>query len=348
MSTQTALLVAVLLLIGNAYFVASEFALVSARRTRVEPKAAAGSRMARTTLRAMEDLSHVIAAVQLGVTVCSVGLGAVAEPAIVHLLQPVFHAVGISEAWQHPVALVIALAIVSYLHVVLGEMVPKNISLAGPERAALVLGPPMMALTTVVKPYAIALNGAADAFVRLLRVEPRSEVTSTFTLEEVEAMVDESRQVGLLEEGEYERLSGALGFTSRTVADVLLPLDRLETVARGARATDVEEACAETGYSRFPVVGEDGALVGYLHIKDVLRADPHGRARTVEEKWIRPFATVRASDSLAAALQVLQEKGAHMARVVDDGGRVLGVATLEDVLEELVGEIRDAAHAEGH
>ena len=348
MSTQTALLVAVLLLIGNAYFVASEFALVSARRTRVEPKAAAGSRMARTTLRAMEDLSHVIAAVQLGVTICSVGLGAVAEPAIVHLLEPVYRAVGISDTWQHPVALVIALAIVSYLHVVLGEMVPKNISLAGPERAALVLGPPMMALTTVVKPYAIALNGAADAFVRLLRVEPRSEVMSTFTLEEVEAMVDESRQVGLLEEGEYERLSGALGFTSRTVADVLLPLDRLETVPRGARATDVEEACAETGYSRFPVVGEDGELVGYLHIKDVLRADPHGRARTVEDKWIRPFATVRAADSLAAALQVLQEKGAHMARVVDDAGRVLGVATLEDVLEELVGEIRDAAHAEGH
>ncbi len=347
MSTQTALLVAVLLLICNAYFVASEFALVSARRTRVEPKAVAGSRMARTTLRAMEDLSHVIAAVQLGVTICSVGLGAVAEPAIVHLLEPVSRAVGLSPTWEHPVGLVIALAIVSYLHVVLGEMVPKNISLAGPERAALVLGPPMMALTTLVKPFAVALNGAADAFVRLLRVEPRSELASTFTLEEVEAMVDESRQVGLLEEGEYERLSGALGFTSRTVADVLLPLDRLETVPRGARATDVEEVCADTGYSRFPVVGDDGELVGYLHIKDVLQADPHGRARVVEDKWIRPFATVRAADSLAAALQVLRDKGAHMARVVDDAGRVLGVATLEDVLEELVGEIRDAAHAEG-
>lgn len=347
MSTQTALLVAVLLLICNAYFVASEFALVSARRTRVEPKAVAGSRMARTTLRAMEDLSHVIAAVQLGVTICSVGLGAVAEPAIVHLLEPVSRAVGLSPTWEHPVGLVIALAIVSYLHVVLGEMVPKNISLAGPERAALVLGPPMMALTTLVKPFAVALNGAADAFVRLLRVEPRSELASTFTLEEVEAMVDESRQVGLLEEGEYERLSGALGFTSRTVADVLLPLDRLETVPRGARATDVEEVCADTGYSRFPVVGDDGELVGYLHIKDVLQADPHGRARVVEDKWIRPFATVRAADSLAAALQVLRDKGAHMARVVDDTGRVLGVATLEDVLEELVGEIRDAAHAEG-
>jgi CBS domain containing-hemolysin-like protein len=346
-STSTALLVGVLLLIGNAYFVASEFALVSARRTRVEPRAAAGSRMARSTLRAMEDLSHVIAAVQLGVTLCSVGLGAVAEPAIVHLLEPAFGGGKLPPSWEHPVALAIALAIVSYLHVVFGEMVPKNVSLAGPERAALLLGPPMLGLTTVVKPFAIALNAAADTVVRMLHVEPRSELASTFTLEEVEAMVDESRQVGLLEEGEYERLSGALGFTARTVADVLLPLDRLETVPRGARATEVEEACAQTGYSRFPVVGEDGDLVGYLHIKDVLQADPHGRARVVEEKWIRPFATVRAADSLTAALQVLQEKGAHMAQVVDDAGRVVGVATLEDVLEELVGEIRDAAHAEG-
>jgi CBS domain containing-hemolysin-like protein len=346
-SPATALLVGVLLLVGNAYFVASEFALVSARRTRVEPKAAAGSRMARTTLRAMEDLAHVIATVQLGVTICSVGLGAVTEPAIVHLLEPVFHAAGIPASWEHAVGLAIALAVVSYLHVVLGEMVPKNISLAGPERAAMVLGPPMMALTTVVKPFAIALDAAANALVRLLRVEPRSAVTSTFTLEEVEAMVDESRQVGLLEESEYERLSGALGFTSRTVGDVLLPLDRLETVPRGARATEVEEACAETGYSRFPVTDGDGELVGYVHIKDVLQPDPHGRARMVEDKWIRPFATVRLGDSLTTALQVLQEKGAHMTRVVDDSGTVLGVATLEDVLEELVGEIRDAAHAEG-
>lgn len=347
MSTHTALLVGFLLLLGNAYFVASEFALVSARRTRVEPRAAAGSRMARTTLRAMEDLSHVIATVQLGVTLCSVGLGAVAEPAIVHLLEPVSGAVGLSSTWEHPVALAIALAIVSYLHVVLGEMVPKNVSLAGPERAALVLGPPMMALTTVVKPFAIALNGAADSFVRLMRVEPRGERASAFTLEEVEAMVDESREEGLIEESEYARLSGALGFTSRTVAAVLLPLDELETVPRGARATDVEDICATTGYSRFPVVGDDGELVGYLHVKDVLQADPHGRARLVEDEWIRPFANVRATDSLATALQVLQEKGAHMARVIDEGGRVLGVATLEDVLEELVGEIRDAAHAEG-
>jgi CBS domain containing-hemolysin-like protein len=173
-------------------------------------------------------------------------------------------------------------------------------------------------------------------------------VISTFTLKEVEAMVDESHDEGMLDQGEYERLAGALGFTSRTVEDVLLPLTQLETVERGARASDVEVVCANTGYSRFPVIGEDGDLVGYLHIKDVLQSDPHGRARVVEDKWVRPFANVRSSDTLVHALQTLQVKGAHMARVVDDDGTVLGIATLEDVIEELVGEIRDAAHAEGH
>jgi CBS domain containing-hemolysin-like protein len=345
MSTGTAMLVGLLLLLGNAYFVASEFALVSARRTKVEPLAAT-SRMARTTLRAMEDLSHVIAAAQFGITVCSLGLGAVAEPSVAHALEPVAHDLGIPHGWVHPIAFAIALLIVVYLHVVLGEMVPKNLSLAGPERAAVVLGPPMMALVTVLKPAVIALDATANAVVRSLRIEPRSEVTSTYTVEEVEAMVDESRDVGLLAQGEYERISGALGFTSRTVREVLLPLDRLQTVARTARASDVEKLCADTGYSRFPVVGDDGGLVGYLHIKDVLEPDPHGRARPIERQWIRPFATVPVDATLVEALALLQAQGAHMALVEDDAGAVLGVATLEDVIEELVGVIRDASHAE--
>ena len=348
MSTQGAIWLGVVLLLGNAFFVGAEFALVSARRTKVEPKAAEGSRVARTTLRAMEELSQMIAAAQFGITVCSLGLGAVAEPALAHLIEPVAHAVNLPDAWIHPVAFTLALACVVYLHVVLGEMVPKNLALAGPERAAMVLGPPMVAIVALLKPIVYGLDAVANAVVRLCRVEPRNEVISTFTLEEVEAMVDESHDEGMLDESEYERLAGALGFTSRTVEGVLLPLEQLETVARGARATEVEAACAQTGYSRFPVVGEDGTLVGYLHIKDVIQADPHGRARVIEDRWIRPFAEVRLSDTLVSALQTLQAKGAHMATVVDDSGQVVGIVTLEDVIEELVGEIRDAAHAEGH
>ena len=348
MSTQAALWLGLVLLLGNAFFVGAEFALVSARRTKVEPKAAEGSRVARTTLRAMENLSQMIAAAQFGITVCSLGLGAVAEPALAHLIEPLAHAVNLPDAWLHSVAFTIAMTFVVYLHVVLGEMVPKNLALAGPERAAMVLGPPMVAIVTLLKPIVYGLDALANMIVRLLKVEPRKDVISTFTLEEVEAMVDESHDEGMLDHSEYERLAGALGFTSRTVADVLLPLDQLETVARGSRASDVELACANTGYSRFPVVGEDGGLVGYLHIKDVLQSDPHGRARMVEDKWIRPFAAVRASDTLVRSLQTLQAEGAHMARVIDETDTVVGVATLEDVIEELVGEIRDAAHADGH
>ena len=344
MSTTAALALTVVLLLGNAFFVGAEFALVSARRTKVEPRARAGSRMAKTTLRAMEDLTSVIAAAQFGITVCSLGLGAVAEPAFASILEPLFHDLHVPEGALHPAAFTVGMSVVVYLHVVLGEMVPKNLALAGPERAAIVFGPPMTWLVTVLKPVVHALNAMADAGVRLLRVEPRSDISSTFTHEEVEALVDESHAEGLLEEGEYERLAGALEFTSRTVTDVLLPRESLQTVTSTARSTEVEAICAETGFSRFPVVGDDGELVGYLHVKDVLQPDPHGRARVIEPTWIRPFADVHETDTLVQTLQGLQSQGAHMARVVDDGGQVLGVATLEDVIEELVGEIRDAAH----
>ena len=344
MSTSYALALSFVLLLGNAFFVGAEFALVSARRTKVEPRAREGSRMAKTTLRAMEDLTSMIAAAQFGITVCSLGLGAVAEPAFAALLEPVFRDLQVSESWLHPVAFTIGMSVVVYLHVVLGEMVPKNVALAGPERAALVFGTPMVALVAFLKPVVPGLNALADVGVRMLRIEPRNEVSSTYTHEEVEALVDESHAEGLLEESEYERLSGALDFTSRTVADVLLPRDILQTVTRTARTTEVEAICAETGFSRFPVVGDDGALIGYLHVKDVLEPDPHGRAQVIEATWIRPFADVHPTDTLVQALQRLQSEGAHMARVVDDDGEVLGVATLEDVIEELVGEIRDAAH----
>jgi CBS domain containing-hemolysin-like protein len=150
----------------------------------------------------------------------------------------------------------------------------------------------------------------------------------------------------LLEDGEYNRLSGALGFTEKTVATVLMRPETLQTIRRGSSGADVEALCAATGFSRFPVVGDAGELVGYLHIKDVLETDGARRDRPIEEKWIRPFAPVRSDDLLHDTLEKLQRRGAHMARVVDGQGSTLGVATLEDVIEELVGEIRDTVHLE--
>lgn len=344
MSDYAALLVAVLLLGFNAFFVGAEFALISARRSQIEPRAQAGSRMARTTLHAMENVSLMMAAAQLGITVCSVGLGAVGEPALAHLIEPLFEHLGVPEGFVHPVAFVLALTVVVFLHVVLGEMVPKNIALAGPERSALVLGPVLVAVATPLRPVITTLNAVANATLRLMRVEPKDEVSSTFTREEVAALVEESRGEGLIEAEEYDRLAGALGFTEKSVALVCLPTSSLTTVVRGSTPADVEALCASTGFSRFPVADDDGDLVGYLHIKDVLESDPERRVRPIDDKWVRPFATVAQAAPLHEALEVLQRRGSHMARVVDATGTTLGVATLEDVIEELVGEIRDAAH----
>ena len=340
MSDLTAMVVGIALLAANAFFVGAEFALVSARRTQIEQRAAEGSRMARTTLRAMEQVSYVMAGAQLGITAASLGLGAVAEPAVAHLVEPAIHALGVPEDLLHPVAFAIALAIVVYLHVVLGEMVPKNIALAGPERAALLLGPPMMAVVRAMRPLVAGLNAVANGVVRLLGVQPRDEVPSAFTREEVGSMVDESHAGGLIHEGERERLSNALYFSGRSVASIMQPRDQLAAVVTGATVADVERLCAETGFTRFPVATDEGDLLGYLHVKDVLETDPTRQRDVVEDRWVRPFATVRPGDLLDDALGTLRRRGAHMARVVGDDGAVVGVITLDDVLEELVGDIR--------
>lgn len=337
------------LLAANAFFVGAEFALISARRSQIEPRAQAGSRVAVMTLDAMERVSTMMAGAQLGITICSVLLGAVGEPAIAHLLEPVIHLLHVPEGLLHPISFVIAMSLVVYLHVVLGEMVPKNLAIAGPERAALVLGPPMVAIAWLLTPVLWVLNGIANLSLRLLRVQPQEEISSSYTREEVAQMVEESHGEGLLRADEYDLLSGALGFTENTVASVLMPLDTLTTIDVGATPEQVEEVVAETGFSRFPVRRpDDGELLGYLHIKDVLETDPERRARPIEAKWLRSFASVRDGDVLHDALEILQRRGAHLARVIDADGAVLGLISMEDVLEELVGEIRDAAHHSDH
>lgn len=344
MSDGLAIGLAVVLLALNAFFVGAEFAVISARRSSVELLAAGGSRAARTTLRAMEDVTSMLSCAQLGITLCSLGLGAVGEPAVAHQLEPLFEAAGLPEALVHPVAFAIALALVVTAHVVLGEVVPKNLALAGPDRAALVLAPPLRALSMVLRPVIAVSNWIANHVLRLFKVEPKAEVASAFTREEVAGLVAEARSEGLLEEDVEELATAALGFADRTAAAVLLPLGSLATLPRGATVAQVQDAAARTGFSRFPIDDGAGGLAGYVHVKDVLTLDPQARAAQVPSRYVRDLATVSDGDALRPVLRRMQETGAHLARVEDSGGALLGVAALEDVLEELVGEVRaDAA-----
>jgi CBS domain containing-hemolysin-like protein len=246
----------------------------------------------------------------------------------------------------HPAAFVLALALVVYLHVTLGEVVPKNLAIAGPERAALVLAPVLVAVARVVRPLVVVLDAAARLLLRLLRVEPKEELASAFTAEEVHSIVTESRREGLLDEEEHGLLTGALELAARPVGEVMVPAERLVTVPSTATPEEVERVVARTGFSRLPVragdAGDAGDIVGYLHVKDLLYADDAAYAEPVPARRVRALVTVPGSEDVEEALVAMQRAGSHLARVVEPDGGTVGVLFLEDVIEELVGEVRDA------
>ncbi len=378
------LLLVVVLLGASAFFVAAEFALIAARRTIVEPMAVNSAR-ARSTLKAMENISEMMACAQLGITLCGVLLGALGEPAVAALLEPVFEAVRVPQGWLHPVSLVVALLLVAAAHVAFGEMVPKNIAIAGPEQVALALAPPLLAVATAIGPVIRTLNRFANAVVRLTGREPRDEVASAFTREEVADLVAESRAEGLLDDDEHQRITSALDFDTADVTAVMVPDAEVVSVSPGVTAAEIERICARTGFSRFPILGENGRFVGYLHIRDVVDIPAGRRDEPVPDDRIRALPTVPPDTDLRTALDRMRRIGAHLAEVAEPvavpssgtgagtgtgsgtsasagaaslppggsaphdtrpavipGRHVQGVVMLEDVIEALIGEIRDA------
>jgi CBS domain containing-hemolysin-like protein len=336
-------LVTVLLLAANAFFVGAEFAAMSARRSQLEPLADGGSKGAKVALDALQQTGILLATSQLGITVCSVLLGAVSEAALHHALVPVVERLGVSTVVADVGALVAALAVVVFLHVVYGEMIPKNISIAAPERAAVLLVPPLVVVSRVVAPVIRAMDWVSKAVVRMSGVEPKDEVSAAFTVEEVAHILEESREEGLVEEQQHERLGAALEFSDKNAADVGVSLAALVTVTAGATPDDIERLVAKHGFSRYPVLDESGELSGYLHLKDVLYADDAQRRQPVPAARVRRLATVRRDDEVEAVLATMQSSGSHVARVVGEDDDVRGVVFLEDVIEELVGEVSDAS-----
>jgi CBS domain containing-hemolysin-like protein len=340
------LLFAAVLILANGFFVGAEFALVSVRRSQIEPLAAT-QRRARTVLHGLENLPQMMAAAQFGITVCSLTLGAVAESTVTRLLEPVFTAVRIPVQLVHPIGYVIALVLVVFLHLVVGELVPKNLAMASPERTVLWLSPGLVAFARIFRPVIVVLGACAHLALRLFRVEPKDEVEAVFTSEQLTHLVEDSRQAGLLNPSEQERLADALELGSRPVTEVLLEPSGLVTVDPLVTPAEVEELTVRTGYSRFPVAGPDGTFPGYVHVKDIIGLEEQGEGdRPVPSRLWRPMTTLRADLPLDDALTAMRRAAAHLAAVTDAGGQLLGLVALEDVLELLVGEVRDPAHRE--
>ena len=331
------LLVTVLLLLGNGLFVGGEFALIASRRTALEPLAATSKR-ARWALSAMNQIPLMIAGAQLGITICSLSLGALSEPALAHLLEEPFTAMRLPDDMVHPVAFVLALVVVVFAHTVVGEMVPKNITLAGPERSVLLLGPFMLAFCTATKPLLNAMRWASRTVLRLWKIEATDAVKTVFTAEELAGMVTQARSEGLLGSEQYARIHAALGLNDRTAADTLRPWAGVTTVADDASPITIEAISTRTGRSRFPVVQRDTRRVlGFVHVKDILEYAAGQRRLPIPSDLIRPLAVVPPDRTLADLLLAMRRDRLHI-MLVSDGRRPLGVITLDDVIHAVVGE----------
>jgi CBS domain containing-hemolysin-like protein len=341
-------LLIVLLLGANAFFVGSEFALISARRDRLEALAEQGKKSAVTVIRAGENLSLMLAGAQLGITICSILLGRIGEPAVAHLLETPFHLAGIPEAVLHTVSFFVALAIVVTLHVLLGEMVPKNIAIAGPESMAMLLIPPYLVYIRAARPFIAFYNWCANITLRAFRVEPRDELEVTVSTVELSEMIAESLSEGLLDPEEHLRLIRALQIRNRVVNDVAVPLGEIRAVpvaaeGRGPTVRAIQRALADTGYSRFPIADLSGEFIGYLHIKDVLSLvnDPDA---VLDASMVRPLPRVSESLPLPDALSRLRRNNSHLALVTVADHGVTAMVALEDLVEDLIGTVRDGTH----
>ncbi|AGM06326.1 hemolysin family protein [Amycolatopsis keratiniphila] len=334
----------VVLLLANAFFVGAEFALISSRRDRLEALLEQGKTRARIVINASRNVSLMLAGAQLGITICSLLLGRLGEPAVAHRLAGFFELLGIPDVLLHPISFAIALAFITILHVLIGEMVPKNLAIAEPERLALWLVPVHVAWVKLANPFIWLLNFVANSLLRVVKVEPKDELETAYTSDELAELLSESRREGLLEHSEHQRLSKTLSSVEKTVADVLVPTAQLTTLPCSPTLGDVERAVSSTGFSRFPVCTDDGTLTGYIHVKDILDLVGEDPTTVVPSDKTRALTELHADARLDEALSAMRKEGSHLARALSPAGTAVGVVALEDLVEEYVGTVRDGTH----
>lgn len=337
------LVFAAFLLLANGFFVAAEFALTAARRTKIEELALGGNARAKIAFRSIRELSFMLAGAQLGITMASLLLGFAAEPAIANLIESGLESVvELPSGVIHSISFVVALTIVVFLHMVVGEMAPKNMAIAEPERSALWLAGPFRLFANAFRPFIYALNYLANIGVRWLGAEPVDEMDAIHTPEEIQGMIAESARGGELGAFQRRLLTGAIDFSELDAASVMVPRTEMVALPLSSTPADVEEAVLQTGHSRFPVyAGNADHVVGFFHSKDLLRIDGARRNEPLARRTLRQMLVVPESRKLHPLLLDMRRQRRHFGLVLDEHGGTSGILTIEDVLEELVGEIQD-------
>ena len=323
--------IAVALVALSAFFVAVEFALVAARRHRLEEEART-SVAARAALRSARDISLLLAGSQLGITLCTLGLGAVAKPAVHDLLLPVFTGWGLPAVTADIVAFVLALVAVTFVHLVVGEMAPKSWAIAHPERSAILLALPMRAFMTVTRPVLLALNALANVCLRRVGVEPVDELAGGRNPDDLRELVDHSAKSGSLDRERHDRLVTALDLDTASLGSLVRVSAPVSTVDAGAPPAEIRDATRRSGHLRL-VVRDGEQLVGVVHVRDALAAPADTRARAL----MRPVLTLSADEPAYAALRTMRERRSHLT-LVREGSELVGVVTMQDLLDRLLPE----------
>jgi len=336
MNLSTGLAVTVALLAGNGFFVASEFALVAARRPQLERAAARGSRAAASAVAGVRELSLMLAGAQLGVTMCSLGLGLVSEPVIAHTLAPLARAAGLPSAAAHAVAFVVALGLVTFLHMVLGEMAPKSWAITHPERSAMLLAPPFRAFSAATRPVLAVLNAATNLLLRLVGVPPSDTASVSRTPEQLRSLVVESRRLGLIGETDLRLLTAALDAPRAPLAGLVTPLGGVVAVPAAATPREIVDTAARHGLVRLMVQGpgRDGAA-RMVHVRDAYVARARG-VRTTAGELAHPVPALPIDTPVAEAVAALRAHRSRLGLVLAADGRPAGLINLDDLLTPLL------------
>lgn len=336
--------VILLLLVVNGFFVALEFALVGSRRSRLEPLAAAGDRRARRSLAAMRELGIQLAGAQLAITIASLVLGLVGEPAMADVFEHIGARIPVlPEGWIRPVGYVLGLLVIVFAHMVIGEMVPKNLTLTRPESTLRALVGPNRVWLALARPVVRSLTAVSNLGVRCFGVEPRDELSDVHTVEELQMLVSASHEEGAIPDLSAELLSGVLDFAGERAGDVMVARAAICAVPADASVAAVESVVREQDHTRVLVVGDGGLddVVGFIHSKDLLSIGADALDAALPTRLVRRTLVTTEDEPLESLLLSMQRRRIHMALVVGPDESTVGLVTLDDLLERLVGDITD-------
>ena len=333
--------VSLLLIVICGLFVAAEFSFVTVDRGQVERAAAAGDAGAEGVLSGLRSLSTQLSGAQVGITVTNLGIGFLAEPAIATLVDDPLGEMGLPDGAVHPIALAVGLVLSTFATMLFGELVPKNFAIALPMQTARVTQLPMRWFTALNKVPIRALNGSANALVRRLGLEPQEELRSARSSTELASLISRSADVGTLDAETAELMERSVEFGTRTAGEIMTPRVRTRSLEANDRALAVIELARETGHSRFPVLDDDDVVVGTVHVKNAVALPLHERATTKVKHLMAKPIVVPDSLRLDPLLALLRKDGFQLAVVLDEYGGHAGIVTLEDVIEEIVGDIAD-------